>query len=692
MAETINLGKPVAPPPGLGSDMTDPSTLVYQQAMKESMEALKARMNPGFNWGKLGEALLKPTRGGSAFESIGNAAGAIGEEQERQEKESVPIAQMRAALAGQQYQMDQRGKAMQGLQALTGGAPQVIVATDLPMIAKTLNLAEDDPKLAQLVGQPKAPFMTGAGQSVIGATAQPTFNKEDVNQALIASAGDPSAAMKLLFERGTKWGEPSTMQKDIGYIMNPNTPSFARQLAFNKVNAEAAKANVDVVNMFGSLGQEGMNIFNQLSGGNPVGGTTTSPSAAPKESYDFSPIADGLKLTSPAGVRNGAPHNGIDLGGVERGTPVSSPVAGEVVYAGNSKGAAGNMVTVRAEDGSLHSLMHLDGVNVAVGDQIESGAPVGPIGATGNARGVHVHYEVKGADGKLINPLSNFKIEPTATTQAPSADALKLGYEKISPSEYRLPFSGTIFTIDPQLPIKEKNDMLKSAVANEQLMFKAMTEEELKAYGAKRAELIKMQPYSMTKEMGDYTNLVKYLTAPEYKNVVGILQQKPEGSNETILGKFMNGLKALGAGGEQGIAAGRLGSVSLPIEQMVNTYNLSERERTALNEIQRIVKSGLISTIGESGKVLGMNPTDPDRMLFEAAAASTSNLAANTIYWAQMRHAQTEFLRDAAKGIRAYTGQHPAAYFTSKTSPYFKAESAFEDKMKMIQKNAPGLQ
>jgi hypothetical protein len=223
-------------------------------------------------------------------------------------------------------------------------------------------------------------------------------------------------------------------------------------------------------------------------------------------------------------------------------------------------------------------------------------------------------------------------------------------------------------------------------------MFKAMTEEEIKAYGAKRAELIKMQPYSLTKEMGDYTNLVKYLTSPEYKNVVGILQQKPEGSNETILGKFMNGLKALGAGGEQGIAAGRLGSVSLPIEQMVNTYNLSERERTALNEIQRIVKSGLISTIGESGKVLGVNPTDPDRMLFEAAAASTSNLAANTIYWAQMRHAQTEFLRDAAKGIRAYTGQHPAAYFTSNTSPYFKAESAFENKMGMIQKNAPGLQ
>jgi hypothetical protein len=203
--------------------------------------------------------------------------------------------------------MGQQAKAMEGLQAMTGGVPQMITAADLPTIAKTLNLEIDDPKLTQLVGQPKAPFMTGTGQSVIGATAQPTFSKEEVNQALIATAGDPSGAMKMLFERGTKWGEPSTMQKDIGYIMNPNTPSFARQIAFNKVNAEAVKANIDIVNMFGNLGQEGMDVFNQLSGGSPVRGTTTTPSsAAPTVSYDFSPIGEGLKLTSSFGPRGGS--------------------------------------------------------------------------------------------------------------------------------------------------------------------------------------------------------------------------------------------------------------------------------------------------------------------------------------------------------------------------------------------------
>jgi hypothetical protein len=112
MADAISLGKVAPLTPIIGVDPNDPTAATYQKAIQEGMETLKARMNPQFNWGKLGEALLKPTRGGSAFESIGNASGAIGEEQERQEKEAVPISQMRVALAGQDYQMKQEAQAL----------------------------------------------------------------------------------------------------------------------------------------------------------------------------------------------------------------------------------------------------------------------------------------------------------------------------------------------------------------------------------------------------------------------------------------------------------------------------------------------------------------------------------------------------------------------------------------------------
>lgn len=237
----------VAPPLGIG---TNPEALAkYTQAIDAQLAALENRSG-NIPWFKISAALADPGRTGSAAEGFGRAMGVIGQQQEEEQKNALPIAQMRAQLAGQKFQMSQQAKAMEGLQAMTGGVPQMIAAADLPTIAKTLNLEIDDPKLTQLVGQPKAPFMTSTGQSVIGATAQPMFSKEEVNQALIASGGDPSGAMKMLFERQTKWNEPGTMQKDIAYAMNPNTPPYARQLALQRITMDAQRLGLDVERLF----------------------------------------------------------------------------------------------------------------------------------------------------------------------------------------------------------------------------------------------------------------------------------------------------------------------------------------------------------------------------------------------------------------------------------------------------------
>ena len=308
--------------------MSDPAAQKYMKATQDAMEALKARMNPGFNFGKLGQALLTPTRGGSFGESLGNAAGVIGDEQLRQEQEAIPIAQMRAQLAGQEFQMGQRAKAMQGLQSMTGGAPQVIAAADLPMIAKTLNLAEDDPKLTQLVGQPKAPFMIGSGQSVIGVTAQPSFSKEEVNQALIASNGDPSAAMKMLFDRYTKINEPGAMQKDIAYAMNPNTPPLARNLALQKITMDAQKLNLDIARLFVESGYVYPGTAPPKSGGDPNFSSGPARPQAGSEGTAQPPAGNGMMGTPP--VRKEGEDQ--DFHGTNQNTSVtgasSSPASG----------------------------------------------------------------------------------------------------------------------------------------------------------------------------------------------------------------------------------------------------------------------------------------------------------------------------------------------------------------------------
>lgn len=450
MADAVNLGKVAPLTPGFGADMSDPASQKYLQATQEAMDALKARMQPNFNWGKLGEALLKPTRGGSAFESIGNAAGAIGDEQERQQKEAVPIAQMRAQLAGQEFQMGQRAKAMAGLQAMTGGVPQVIATTDLPMIAKTLNLAEDDPKLVQLVGQPKTPFMTGPGQSVIGATAQPTFSKEEVNQALIASAGDPSAAMKMLFERQTKWNEPGTMQKDIAYATSPNTPEFARQLAIQKLTIDAQRLGIDVEKFFA---ETGVRLGGVTTPGRPApaaGGAapvTGGGGAAPSREAVQIPAIFGPDINAAVTTNFRAGHYGVDFA-VPSGTPMAAPLDSTVVATGNNP-RSGNYVTLKDSEGNLHTVAHLSEILVKKDQEVPMGSNFGLVGTTGNATGPHAHWEIKNGEGKAVDPLKYFGISsgaPTVVSQTPgqapaaaSAPAVASGYTYPDGTEIKIP-------------------------------------------------------------------------------------------------------------------------------------------------------------------------------------------------------------------------------------------------------------
>jgi hypothetical protein len=125
---------------------------------------------------------------------------------------------------------------------------------------------------------------------------------------------------------------------------------------------------------------------------------------------------------------------------------------------------------------------------------------------------------------------------------------------------------------------------------------------------------------------------------------------------------------------------------------MMRTQNFTKEERAAFNEVRRTIASGLIASIQGSGRALGLNPTDADRILYELASATTSNLAANTIYWAQQRLVQTQFEYAAVKGINNYVGRHPAEYFTNPKSPYTKAQKEYEAKIAQIQARAPGTQ
>ncbi len=106
-------------------------------------------------------------------------------------------------------------------------------------------------------------------------------------------------------------------------------------------------------------------------------------------------------VVSEFGPRGNGFHSGIDLA-APVGTPVYATADGVVTVAGYY-GKYGLMVEIiHGEDYSTR-YAHLSKITVKVGDKIKKGELIGYVGATGNATGAHLHYEVR-LNGIPVNP------------------------------------------------------------------------------------------------------------------------------------------------------------------------------------------------------------------------------------------------------------------------------------------------
>jgi len=107
-------------------------------------------------------------------------------------------------------------------------------------------------------------------------------------------------------------------------------------------------------------------------------------------------------LGDPFGPRGDRWHTGIDLP-APLGTPVYSARAGEVVWAGWRDGY-GFLVTVAHGHGERSMYAHLSRLDVRVGVWVGEGVRIGLVGATGDATGPHLHFEVR-VRGACADPL-----------------------------------------------------------------------------------------------------------------------------------------------------------------------------------------------------------------------------------------------------------------------------------------------
>ena len=127
------------------------------------------------------------------------------------------------------------------------------------------------------------------------------------------------------------------------------------------------------------------------------------------------PFDSAFRISSGYGQRvdpvtgeTGVWHGGVDL--VSEDRYVRSVIGGSVTVSrivtdpSNRTSEWGNYICIAGEDGIMCYYCHLEARAVEAGRHVEGGQVIGVEGATGKATGVHLHFEVRGANGVQLDP------------------------------------------------------------------------------------------------------------------------------------------------------------------------------------------------------------------------------------------------------------------------------------------------
>jgi len=232
------------PPSFLGAD--GDAQKEYFDALNKALASLENRA--GVNLFNVAGALFNPGRTGQAFEAIGNAASAAGRDLERDELRGPQIAQMRAALAGQKYDVQKKEKAY-------------------GLIANAMNLGS--PEAAQQALQ--------TGQGIFGIS-----NKFTPELYFAISRYDPKIA--------------DTVKNAAGM-----------DIERYKAMIEATKMNMSVAQMYDQFGKDVTDRFMVLQGQRPPtsGGAINQVSSQPKPQTASTPAV--VEQQPPGTVPMGEP-------------------------------------------------------------------------------------------------------------------------------------------------------------------------------------------------------------------------------------------------------------------------------------------------------------------------------------------------------------------------------------------------
>ena len=115
-------------------------------------------------------------------------------------------------------------------------------------------------------------------------------------------------------------------------------------------------------------------------------------------------------------------HTGVDIPD-PKGTPIGAAGVGTVIYAAYNCGGYGNLVVIQHRLGYTSWYGHMSSIAAYVGEDVVGGTRIGYVGATGDATGPHLHFEVRHYDTP-INPVP-LLLSAVASNAPPQAGGLK---------------------------------------------------------------------------------------------------------------------------------------------------------------------------------------------------------------------------------------------------------------------------
>jgi murein DD-endopeptidase MepM/ murein hydrolase activator NlpD len=325
------------------------------------MQSLQAQAEP--NLFSLAGALGKPTPTGHWSEALASGASEYGRQQQEQQKLAPNIAQMRASIAGQKYEMQNDAKA-------------------LDLIGNKLGLSPTETESA-LSQNAVNPSQISVLQEIYPVIAQLSPKRAEM--------------VSKMFTMGVETEKLKT-EKD-------------------KLFMDVVSKGMDLQKFRAQYGDEAVATLPQYIKDALIKNTTAPQPEKPTEPTKTQPIdvskitnllGSNLTVTSPYGMRidpiskKETMHNGIDLAG-KAGEPLKAIFGGTVINA-SPVGQYGNTVVVQHDDGHHSYYAHLDKATVKDGDVIKAGDIIGNLGSTGKSTGPHVEFGIKNPERKSINP------------------------------------------------------------------------------------------------------------------------------------------------------------------------------------------------------------------------------------------------------------------------------------------------